>query len=188
MGYHVPNIRTSDSYALEVIAAILSRGRSSRLYRSLVQEKRLTLSADADHSLLSRDPGLFYIAAEPLPGKEVAEVEKALDQEIEHLQNELVGEEELEKAKNQLEAAFIYGQDSLFVQAILLAQYEITAGWKTIDHYMPSIRKVTSEDVRRVANQYLIQDNRTVGILVPLALQKRRPLPEGSPIRERTIQ
>ena len=188
MGYHVPNIPTSDSYALEVIAAILSRGRSSRLYRNLIQEKRLALGADADHSLLSHDPGLFYIAAEPLPGKEVAQVEKALDQEIERLQNELVKEEELEKAKNQLEAAFIYSQDSLFVQAILLARYEITAGWKAIDDYIPSVRKVTSEDVKRVANQYLIQDNRTTGILVPLALQKRRPLPEGSPIRERTIQ
>lgn len=188
MGYHVPTIRTSESYALEIIAAILSRGRSSRLYQSLVQEKRLVLRADADHSLLSRDPGLFYVAAEPLPGKEVAEVEKALEQEIERLQNELVGEEELEKAKNQLEAAFIYGQDSLFLQAILLAQYEITAGWKTIDDYIPSVRKVTSEDVKRIATRYLTQDNRTVAILVPLAPQKRRPLPEGSPIRERTIQ
>ena len=104
MGYHVPNLRKPDSYVLEVIEVILSGGKSSRLYQSLVREKRLVLSADADHSLLSRDPSLFYLSADLLPGKDVTEVEKALDQEVERLQREPVGERELEKAKNQLEA------------------------------------------------------------------------------------
>jgi len=61
MGYHVPNLRDPDSYVLEVIATILSGGKSSRFYQNLVREKRLVLSADAEHSLLSRDPSLFYI-------------------------------------------------------------------------------------------------------------------------------
>src|SRR5512136_1677698 len=97
MGYHVPNLREADSYALEVIAALLSTGKSSRLYQGLVREKRLVLSVDADHSLLSHDPSLFYLSAELLPGKEVADVEKALDQEIERLMKEPVGTHELEK-------------------------------------------------------------------------------------------
>ena len=125
MGYHVPNLREPDSYVLEVIATILSGGKSSRLYQSLVREKRLVLSADADHSLLSQDPTLFYLSAELLPGKEVAEVEKALDQEVERLQKELVGEQELEKAKNQMEASFVFAQDSLFYQAMLLARMRL---------------------------------------------------------------
>ena len=99
MGYHVPNLRDPDSYVLEMIATILSRGRSSRFHESLVRGKRLVLSADAEHSLLSRDPSLLYISADLLPGKEVVEVEKALDQEVERLQKEPVGEKELEKAK-----------------------------------------------------------------------------------------
>ena len=65
-----------------------------------------------------------------LPGKEVAEVEKAFDQEVERLQREPVGEKELEKAKNQLEASFIFGQDSLFYQAMLLARHEIAFSWR----------------------------------------------------------
>ncbi len=188
MGYHVPNLREPESYVLEVIEVILSGGKSSRLYQSLVREKRLVLSADADHSLLSRDPSLFYLSADLLPGKEVAEVEKALDQEVERLQRERVGERELEKAKNQLEASFIFGQDSIFYQAMLLAQHEIAINWRAIDDYLPSIRQVTSEDIQRVAKQYLIPDNRTVGILIPLPPKEGKPVPAESSIKERIIR
>ncbi|MFB3886452.1 MAG: M16 family metallopeptidase [Thermodesulfobacteriota bacterium] len=188
MGYHVPNLREQDSYVLEVIATLLSGGKSSRLYQSLVREKQLVLSADADHSLLSRDPGLFYLSADLLPGKEVAEVEKALDQEVERLQKEPIGQLELEKAKNQLEAAFVYGQDSIFRQAMLLAQHEIALDWRGIDSYLPSIRKVSPDDIRRVAKQYLIPDSRTVGILVPLPPKKEKTVPEGPSIKERMIR
>jgi len=188
MGYHVPNLREKDSYVLEVIATILSRGKSSRLYQTLVQEKRLVFSADADHSLLSRDPSLFYLSADLLPGKEVVEVEKAFNQEVERLQREPVGERELEKAKNQLEAAFVYGQDSLFYQAMLLAQHEIAINWRAIDDYIPSIRKVSAEDIQRVAKRYLIPDNRTVGILIPLPPKEGKPVPAEPSIKERMIR
>jgi zinc protease len=188
MGYHVPNLREPDSHVLEVIATILSAGKSSRLYQGLVREKRLAFGADADHSLLSRDPSLFYLSADPLPGKDVSEVEKALDQEIERLQKEPVSERELEKAKNQMEAAFVFGQDSMFNQARLLAVYEIARTWKDIDDYLPSIRKVTAEDIRRVANRYLVPDNRTVGILVPLPPKGGRPAAEGPSGREERVR
>jgi zinc protease len=188
MGYHVPNLREEDSYVLEVIATILSGGKSSRFYQSLVREKRLVLSADADHSLLSRDPSLFYISADLLPGKEVAEVEKALDQEVERLQKEPVEEKELEKAKNQLEAAFIYAQDSLYYQAILLAQHEISLDWRAIDNYLPSIRKVSAEDIQRVVKRYLVPDNRTIGILIPQPPKEVKPMPSAPTIKERMIR
>jgi len=188
MGYHVPNLREQDGYVLEVIAVILSGGRSSRLYQGLVREKRLVLSADADHSLLSRDPSLFYLSADLLPDKEVAEVEKALDQEMERLKKEPIGERELEKAKNQLEAAFLYGQDSLFYQAMLLAQHEISFNWRAVDDYIPSIRKVSAEDIQRVAKQYLIPDNRTVGILIPLPPKEGKPVPMEPSIKERMVR
>jgi len=188
MGYHVPKLSDPDSYVLEVIAVILSGGKSSRLYQSLVREKRLVLSADADHSLLSRDPSLFYLSANLLPGKDAAEVEKALDQEVERLQREPVGERELEKAKNQLEASFVFGQDSIFYQAMLLAQHEITLNWRAIDDYIPSIRKVSSEDIQRVAKRYLIPDNRTVGVLIPLPPKEGKPVPAESSIKERMVR
>lgn len=188
MGYHVPNLRERDSYVLEVIATILSGGKSSRLYQSLVREKRLVLDADADHSLLSRDPSLFYLSADLLPGKEVSEVEKALEQEVERLKREPMGERELEKVKNQLEAFFVFGQDSIFNQAMLLARHEIALNWRAIDDYIPSIRKVTQEDIQRVAKQYLIPDNRTVGILIPLPPKEEKVAPSGSSVKERIVR
>jgi len=188
IAYHVPNLRDPDSYILEVIATILSGGKSSRLYQSLVRDKRLVLSVDAGHDLLSRDPSLFSLSADLLPGKEVSEVEKAFDQEIERLQREPVGEQELKKVKNQIEASFIVGQDSIFNQARLLAHHEIALNWKAIDDYLPSIQKVTPEDIQRVAKKYLVQDNRTVGILIPLPSKEGKPAPSGGSIKEKIVR
>jgi zinc protease len=188
IGYHVPNLRQPDSYALEVLATILSGGKSSRLYRDLVLDKQLAFNIDADNPLLSKDPSLFYLSADLQPGKRVADAEKALDEEIDKLQREHVGEKELEKAKNQIEASFIYGQDSLFYQAMLLAQYEITLNWRAIDDYLPHIRKVTQEDIMRVAKQYLIKDNRTVGILVPLPREEGTSAPQGVSRKASTVR
>ena len=169
---------------LEVLSALLSGGKSSRFYERLVLEKRLVLDAEADNSLLSVDPYLFYLSASPLPGKEAAEVEKSLNEEIEKLQKEPPANRELEKAKNQLESSFIYGQDSLFFQAMLLARHEIALSWKALDDYLPAIRKVTPEDIVRVAREYLTADNRTVGILVPLPPKEGAP-PPGPSLKER---
>jgi len=184
IGYHAPNLHNPDSYVLEVITAILSSGKSSRFYKDLVREKQLVLSADADHMLISHDPGLFYISAELLPGKEPVEVEKALDEEIARLQKEPVSAKELQKVKNQLEAQFTYSQDSLFNQAMLLARHEIDADWRRVDDYLPLIRKVSPEDIMRVAGQYLIQDNRTVGTLIPIPPKDGKPAPLGPPGKE----
>ena len=188
MAYHIPNLTKPDSYVLEVIAEILSGGKSSRFYKDLVYDKRLVLSADADNSLLSRDPNLFTISTELLPEKDIEQVQTALNEEIERLQKDAVGQHELEKAKNQIEAAFVYAQDSLFYQAMLLAQHEIALDWKSTDNYLPSIRKVTPEDIMRVSKSYLTPDNRTVGILIPLPPKKEQAIPAGSPIRERMIR
>jgi zinc protease len=188
IAYHVPNLREPDSYVLEVMATLLSGGKSSRLYQNLVREKRLVLSTDADYSFLSHDPYLFFLSAEPLPKTETSEVEKALDQEIERLQKELVSERELEKAKNQMEASFVFGQDSIFYQAMVLAQHEMAFNWRAIDDYLPSIRKVTPEDIRRVAKKYLNPDNRTVGILIPLPPKDGMPAPSGGPVKDHVVR
>ena len=186
MGYHVPNLREPDSYAFEVLAAILSGGREFQALHESCPRK--TACTERRYRLLSDFPGsgTFFLSAEVLPGRDTDTVEKALNEEIVRMQKEEVGERELEKAKNQLEANFIYGQDSLFYQAMLLAQYEIAADWRLIDDYIPSIRKITAADVMRIAQHYLTQDNRTVGILVPLPLTKRQP--SVLPVNERTIR
>ncbi|OPY73782.1 MAG: Peptidase M16 inactive domain protein [Syntrophorhabdus sp. PtaU1.Bin002] len=189
MGYHVPNLKTPDSYVLEVISAILAQGRSSRLYERLVREKKLVQSASADHDLLSRDPSLFLVSAEPLPGKDVAEVEKALNHEIQQLSEKPVPAEELEKAKNQLEAAFVFSQDSLVRQAMVLAQFEIVWDWRKIDDYVPQVRTVTPDDITRVAKQHLVPENRTVGILVPVPPRDDgKSVPTGASVGKEAVR
>lgn len=195
IGYHVPNLRqqdsqeSQDSYALEVVEALLGSGESSRLQTSLVRKKKLALGVGVGHSLLSKDPGLFSIGADVLPDKNVTDVEKAIDEEIERLQKEPVGERELQKAKNQLEAGFIFQQDSLFSQAMRLARYEMVLGWRAIDGYLPAIRKVSAADILRVAKQYLKPDNRTVAVLVPLPSTKAASRsPDSAPAGEQAIR
>jgi zinc protease len=99
-----------------------------------------------------------------------------------------VGEQELKKVKNQLEASFIFGQDSIFNQAMLLAQHEISLDWRAIDSYLPSIRKVSAEDIQRVAKRYLVPDNRTIGILIPQPPKEVKPMPSAPTIKERMIR
>jgi len=171
-GYNVPTLKHHDTYALEVLQGVLSSGKSSRLYKSLVYEKQLALYAGGDYDNISADPSLFSVYAGVMPGKTTEEVEKGLYAEIEKLKSEPITDEELRKAKNQIEASFIMGQDSIFYRAMLLGQFETVANWKLLETYVENILAVTKEDVMRVAKEYFIEDNRTVGILIPVKEKK----------------
>ena len=169
MGYHVPNYSGAEADALEVLGTILSSGKSSRLYRSLVYEQRIALSADGGYDPLSIDPELFYFYSMAQPGHTHEEMEAALDKEIARLQNEPVTDRELQKAKNGLLAAYIFGQDSNFFRAMQIGQtVNVGAGVGYIDSYVSRIQAVTKEAVQQAAQRYLLKDHRTVGYLVPL--------------------
>ncbi|MCE5193852.1 MAG: insulinase family protein [Nitrospiraceae bacterium] len=165
--YHTPNFSSEDSYALDLLAMILSGGKSSRFYKSLVYEKKLALSADADYSGFNIDPYLFMIAATAAPGKNIKDIESVLYSEIEMIIKKPPSDMEIQKAKNQIESSFIMGQDSIFYQGMITGQFEIMGSWKLKEKYLEGIRKVTAEDVMKTASKYLIEDNRTVGILIP---------------------
>lgn len=168
-GYHAPNYKNEDIYALTLLSNILSSGKSSRFYKSLVYEKKLALSAGGEFDGLSIGPDLFYLYGTPRPGKNLDDLERSIYEEIERVKKEPVTDRELQKAKNQEEAAYILGQDSIFFQARQIGAVEtIGAGYKFIEEYVDKIRKVTKEDIIRVTNKYLIEDERTVGILIPL--------------------
>lgn len=171
--YKTPALAHEDTYALEVLGNILSGGKSSRLYNSLVYEKQLALSAWASYDNMNRDPYLFYTGATAAQGKEISEVEKALLNELEKIKKEPPSDYEVKKAKNQIEASFILGQDSFYMQARLIGTFEMVGGWRLINTYLEGIRKVTPEDVRRVAEKYLVPEKRTTGILVPLESKKQ---------------
>lgn len=171
MFYHAPNLKSPDSFALDVLSVVLAGGRSSRLYRDLVYEKRLARSVDADYSAVSVDPMGFSITAQLLPGVEPAKLEREIERGLDEVKARLISERDLQKAKNQIEAAFVFAQDSIFGQAMKIGYYEITGGWRQMDDYLNGIRKVTRDDIRRVARQYLKTDTRTVGTLIPTKAQ-----------------
>jgi zinc protease len=167
LAYHVPNHASEDAPALELLSTILSGGRASRLYRNLVYERQLALNAGGDYSYLSFDPYLFWFWATPLPGQTPETLEQALLGEMQRLKTEPVSEEELSRAKNQIEASFVFQEDSIHRRAALLARFELIGGYKLKDDFVPRIRAITAEQLRRVANTYFPDEGKNVGILLP---------------------
>ena len=166
--YKAPNILEKDSYALDVLAGVLSGGKSARIYRSLIDEKGIALSAGAGYSNFNKYPFLFYLYGTPLPDRKIEDIENALYEEVEIIKGQAPSEREVQKAKNQIEADFIMNQDSIFYQAMIFAEFEMIGSWRMQDTYLEGIRKVTPVDVQEAAKKYLIEDMRTVGILVPV--------------------
>jgi zinc protease len=163
----VPNHRSADAPALEVLETVLSGGRAARLHHRLVQEQGLALDADADYSYGSRDPNLFWLSARPARGVSLEALERALLDELERVKTEPVTDEELERAKNQIEASFVWGQDSIYSRASALGRFELMGSWRLLDQFVSLIRAVTAADLQRVARAYFPPDRKTAGILLP---------------------
>jgi zinc protease len=167
IGYPVPHHTSADAPALEVLSIVLAGGRSSRLYRDLVYERQLALEAGGDYSYFSLDPSLFWFWATPLPGQTAETLEKELLGEMQRLGRESVSEVELTRAKNQIEAGFVFQDDSIHRRASLLARFELIGGYAQKDTYLDLIRAVTAADLQRVARAYFQDDKKNVGILLP---------------------
>lgn len=168
VAYKAPNVLHEDSYALDVLASVLDGGKSSRIYRNIIDEQRLALSAGAGYGSFNKYPHLFYFYGTPMPGGKIEDVENALYEEIEKIKSEPPTEREVQKARNQIEADFIMNQDSLFYRVMLMAEFELIGGRDLKEKYIEGIRKVTPEDVMLAAQKYLVEDNRTVGTLIPI--------------------
>jgi zinc protease len=167
IAYHVPNHTSADAAALELLSTVLSEGRASRLYRKLVYEQQVALDAGGDYAFGSRDPNLFWFYATLQPGQAPDEIEQALLKEIEALKTEPVPDEEMARAKNQIEASFIWAQDSIHSRASNLARFELMGSWQLLDRFVPAIRAVTAADLQRVARTYFAPDAKSVGVLLP---------------------
>ncbi|PYM90976.1 MAG: insulinase family protein [Candidatus Rokuibacteriota bacterium] len=167
LAWHVPNQRSGDAPALEVLSTILAGGRASRLYRDLVYQRQLALEAGGDYSYFSIDPNLFWFWATPMPGQTAETLEKELLAHMDRLKTEPVTEEELARAKNQIEAAMVFQEDSIHRRASLLARFEVIGGFALKDTFIARIRAVTAADLARVASTWFAQDKKSIGILQP---------------------
>lgn len=166
--FHVPNYRDSkDAFALEVASEILSDGKSSRLYKTMVIDKRMVVGVSASYDMTSFDPGLFWVSAQMRPGIKTEDALAEANRVIAELQDKPVGAEELQKAKNLEQSEFVFGQDSIFQEALQLGVYEMLGDYHLLDRYLAGIDQVSAAEVQRVAKKYLVASNRTLGILVP---------------------
>ncbi|WP_018322397.1 pitrilysin family protein [Bradyrhizobium sp. WSM2793] len=168
--YLVPSATAAaagESAALEVLAQLMGSGSNSYLYRALVVDKPLAVSANASYSSISLDPTQFAISAAPKPGVSFAEVEQAVDGVIANVAQNPIRAEDLERVKTQLIAEAIYAQDN---QAVLARWYggALTTGLSIEDirSWPDRIRAVTAEQVRAVAQKWLEKKRSVTGYLI----------------------
>jgi predicted Zn-dependent peptidase len=171
VAWHAPPSGHEDGPVLDAMGQILSGGRSSRLYRSLVHEKEIAISASGGYWEFS-GAGLFLAIATVRPGGSVAEVEAELMAQLVRLDDELVSPRELEKAKVQLEVSLVNGLGTNHAIASRVARdFAVFGRIRSLEERLAAIRAVTREDVQRVAREYLRAGGRTVIEVVP-------PLPD----------
>ncbi len=177
MMFHIPPDGHPDTAALSILASTLGaggggfRGRmgggggTGRLYKILVREKQLAVNASA----FSRPQwfvGAFQFSATPRLDKGVQpeDLEKEIWAEVEKIKKEGVTEEEIQKAKNRSEAMFIRSLGSTMGLARRVGQAELHRGWRSILTDLDELKKVTNDDIRRVAGKYFVKDNSLTAI------------------------
>jgi predicted Zn-dependent peptidase len=166
IAFHKPTLPDKADYAFDLIDQILTEGRTSRLYRSLVVEKQLATSVSSYYAPGSRYPNLFVISAVPRYPHTTGEVEAAIYRGLERLASEPVSADELERARNRLRVdrlRYLRGNGGL---AQMLTFYQTVAGdWRYLVNYDAVVAGLDAETVRQIAATYLVPDNRTVAIL-----------------------
>ncbi len=168
-GYHRPALAHPDHVVYEAITSILSRGRTSRLYQSLVEQQQVALAAEGFSGYPGdKYPNLMLFYGLSAPGHSIDEVAVALRKEIERLKTEPVSQQELERVKTQARAALLRSLDANMGMAFALLEYQIKTGsWTNLFKQLDAISKITPADIQRVARETFRPENRTIGKLLP---------------------
>ncbi len=163
--YHVPETGSADYYALDLLSSILSTGRSSRLYSSLIEDKQLALQVGTYFGE-AFDPTLFYFYGICNDEVTASKLEKAIIDEVDKIINEGINEGELQKVKNQKLMEFYRTMETINGISNTVGTYELFFGdYKKLFTAPDDYKKVTADDIKNVAAKYFTKQNRTVGIL-----------------------
>jgi zinc protease len=162
--YQVPPIQGPDHVALEVLQNVLSGGRTGRLYQGLVDTGIAADAYGADYE--NPEPTVFAFEIALRPGVPHQRAEDALGKVLADVQNTLVGEEELQKAKNQTKANFVYSADGVTKLAQQIGYYHTIYTYQYLKDFPAKVDAITAADLQRVAKQYFVPQNRTMGWLV----------------------
>jgi predicted Zn-dependent peptidase len=168
LGFHKPPPPGFDDHVFDVVESLLTQGRTARLYKILVEEKRLAKNIQAINGLPgARYQNQFVLFATPRHPHTCGDIEQALDLEIDRLKSEPVPDRELAKIKNQIRADFIRGLNSNTGLASRLSYVEaLTGDYHYLTNYPDVIDRVTPEDILRVARTFLTRENETVATLL----------------------
>jgi predicted Zn-dependent peptidase len=162
-GYHRPSYRDPDDAVYDAISDILSNGRVSRLYRSLVRDQQIAAVAVGESPFPGgKYPGLFLFGAVPLPGHTPAQMRDSIHKEIDKLKTSDVTDDELQMYKTRTRADLLRGLADNQGLASALAEYQTRYGdWRELFRQLDRVDKVTKADIRRVANKVFVDTNRT---------------------------
>jgi len=187
-GYTVPTVKSAnkehadDPYTLEVIAAILDAGGSSRFSKNLIRGTQRASSIGTDYNLYARYPSLFTVYGTPSTQHTLDDLSQDIDTELKHLKTTRVTAAELKRVQTQLIAQKTFERDSGFGQAMELGMLEtVGLGWKTTEQYEQHIRAVTPADIQAVANRYFDEDRLTEARLVPQKISQAMQQPAPQP-------
>ncbi len=167
IAYKIPPGNTPDWYALAVLGDVLSTGQSSRLYQKLVREKQVALQANAG-AMERRGPSLFIATLMVTPGKDPAEVEKLFYEEVERVKSETVTDAEMEKVRMSVRRGEVEQLQGTLYRAQALGENAVFYNDPgVINTSSEKIKKVTKQDIQKVARTYLTEANRTVVVTTP---------------------
>ena len=166
-GYHRPDYRSKDDAVFDAISDLMSEGRTSRLYRALVRDKKIASFSEGFTGYPGvKYPHLFAFLAVPLPGHKPEEMGAAIHAEIDRVKKEDITDDELKMIKTRAKANLIRGLADNEGLATQLATYQARYGdWRELFRSVDRIDQVTKADIRRVANQVFVDTNRTVGYI-----------------------
>ncbi|MEB3230322.1 MAG: pitrilysin family protein [Leptolyngbyaceae bacterium] len=168
-GYHRPGIQHPDHLVYDMLDSILSGGRTSRLYKSLVEEQQIALAAQSLNTFPGdRFANLMFFYVLTAPGHTLDEAQGAIATELDKLRSEPVTPGELERVKTQARAGLLTRLASNQGMASLLPEYEAKTGsWRNLFADLKAIDAITAADVMRVAQATFQPENRTIGRLIP---------------------
>lgn len=162
LAHKTPSMKERDSKILDVISTILSDGRSSRLYKKLVDDKKKALQVFSFARTLE-DYSVYNIGAIPLGETSLDDLIKEMDEEIEKLQTELISDRDLQKVRNKFENQFVASNSSIEGVANSLARnYMLVGDTNQINKELEIINSITKEEIRDVAKKYLAKNRRVV--------------------------
>ena len=171
IGFRGVSLVDSDTYALDVLSTILGSGRTSKLYQSLKEQKQIVNSVSAGNASM-RDDGIFIVKSSFVP-KNHDKVEKAVFEEISKIQEKGITETELNTAKKMIESDTYYARESVSNIATEMGYIvTLTGGTQYYEAYLKNINKVTVDDVKRVANKYLLKTNSAVSVVLPNGMKE----------------